>query len=138
MAPSRSVRRPRATASRPADPSGASLAARAGTPVLLALSMALSACVSADVPEAPPDDPVLVEGRVLYIANCVSCHGDDGGGGVGSKLNEGRLFDRYPDPAEQYAVVAEGRRAMPAFESKLTAAELDAVVRYTREVIAAS
>lgn len=99
-------------------------------------AIALSACVSGDVPAAPPDDPVLVEGQALYSSNCVNCHGTDGGGGVGSKLNGGRLTERYPDPADQLMIVAEGQRAMPAFAEKFSDSELEAVVRYTREIIA--
>ncbi len=104
--------------------------------MLSLVALSLSACVSGDVPAAPADDPVLVEGRALYSANCVNCHGTDGGGGVGSKLNGGRLVERYPDPAEQLLIVTEGRRAMPSFAEKLSADELEAVLRYTREIIA--
>ncbi|MDH3683792.1 MAG: cytochrome c [Acidimicrobiia bacterium] len=113
---------------------------RAGVvgPTLLALALAVSGCISGDVPAAPADDAELVTGRTLFAANCVNCHGSDGGGGRGSKLNEGRLIERYPDPADQFAIVADGRRAMPSFAGKLTDAELDAVVRYTREIIAES
>ena len=116
---------------------GAQSRARALTTVLLLMSaLSLRACVSGDVPAAPADDPVLVEGRSLYSANCVNCHGTDGGDGIGSKLNGGRLLERYPDPVEQFMIVAEGRRAMPSFSEKLSADELEAVVRYTREIIA--
>lgn len=99
-------------------------------------ALAITGCVAGDAPAAPADDEELVEGQQLYQANCVACHGTDGAGGRGSRLNGGRLIERYPDPAEQLAIVADGRRAMPGFSGRLSADELDAVLRYTREIIA--
>ncbi len=94
------------------------------------------ACAAGDIPEVPADDEQLVEGRALWATNCVNCHGSDGSGGVGTKLNDGALLDLYPTAEEQRLVVVEGRRAMPAFGDKFTDEELDAVLRYTREIIA--
>jgi cytochrome c oxidase subunit 2 len=105
--------------------------------VLVGLVCAVSVgCVAGDVPAAPADDAQLVEGRGLWTANCVNCHGTDGRGGVGTKLNDGELVRRLPDPDEQLRIVAEGQRAMPAFGEKFSDDELEAVVRYTREIIA--
>lgn len=108
---------------------------------LVALSFALAAvtaaCAAGDVPEVPAGDAQLVEGRALWAANCVNCHGSDGSGGVGTKLTGGALTELYPDPADQLQVVVEGRRAMPSFGDKFTDEELEAVLRYTREIIAA-
>lgn len=102
----------------------------------IALTVATAACAAGDVPEVPLDDAQLVEGRALWAANCVNCHGSDGSGGVGTKLTGGALTELYPDPADQHLVVVEGRRAMPSFGDKFTDEELEAVVRYTREIIA--
>ncbi len=99
-------------------------------PIVAAL--ALSACVG-DAPAVDGSDPVLVQGRQLYISNCIGCHGADGGGGTGSKLNEGTVVATYPDIADQIRLVAEGKNQMPAFSGKLSDAELEAVTRYTRE-----
>ena len=104
--------------------------------VTIAIASVTLACAAADVPEVPADDAQLVEGRALWASNCVNCHGSDGGGGVGTKLNEGALLELYPSADEQRQVVVEGRRAMPAFGAKFTDEELDAVLRYTREIIA--
>jgi mono/diheme cytochrome c family protein len=42
----------------------------------------------------------------------------------------------YPDVAAQIDVVTNGKGdGMPAFADKLTAGEIEAVVRYTREVL---
>ena len=109
---------------------------RTGSLVAIALVTAfiVSACTGR-APEVTVDDPVLIEGRELYISNCSACHGLGGGGGRGSKLNEGRLEQRLPDPADQIDVVANGRNDMPAFSGRLTESEIEAVVRYTREVL---
>ena len=98
------------------------------------------ACAADDVPEVPVAadgsvDPVLVAGRRVYIDRCASCHGNDGGGGRGSKLSDGLMIKRYPDTDEQARVVTDGVKAMPAFDEVLDAAQIEAVVRYTREVL---
>ena len=103
------------------------------------LGVVASACAS-DAPEVPlgPDgqpDPVLVEGREIYVARCANCHGGDGGGGRGPKLKDGAVVEAYPSPGDQAAVIVEGRDQMPAFQGQLTSAQVDAVVRYTREVL---
>ncbi len=100
----------------------------------------VGACAADDVPEVPVAadgsvDPVLVDGRRIYIDRCANCHGNDGGGGRGTKLSDGLMIRRYPDIDEQGRVVADGVRAMPAFDDVLDAAQILAVVRYTREVL---
>ena len=101
---------------------------------------AAGACAADDVPEVPVAadgsvDPVLVAGRRVYIDRCANCHGNDGGGGRGTKLSDGLMIGRYPDIDEQARIVADGVRAMPAFDEVLDAAQVLAVVRYTREVL---
>ena len=108
--------------------------------VFLALAVT-SGCGSASSPEvgAGPEgtpDPVLVAGRGVYVDRCSSCHDADGSGtGDGPRLNRGRLLQAYSDPAGAVSVVKEGRDRMPAFESVLTADEIDAVLRYINEVL---
>ena len=106
---------------------------------VFAACVILSACAG-ESPEVPlgPDgqpDPELAVGRDVYSRRCANCHGADGGGGTGPKLSEGEVIETYPDPADQREVIAEGRNAMPSFSGSLSSAELDAVVRYTREVL---
>jgi mono/diheme cytochrome c family protein len=93
-----------------------------------------------DPPEVPagPDgapDAELVLGREVYAARCASCHGESGGGGAGPSVRGERIVERYPDIADQIAVVADGRNGMPAFEDVLSPEQIEAVVRYTREVL---
>lgn len=72
-----------------------------------------------------------IDAQGLYAEHCADCHGNDGSGGVGSRL-AGVVGPRYPDPADQSAVVAEGRNTMPAFAKVLTPAEIAAITIYTR------
>ena len=108
--------------------------------VVVVMAAAVGACAVDDVPEVPvgPDgfpDPVLVAGRTAYIDRCANCHGNDGSGGRGTKLSEGRMLQRYPNVEDQVSVVTGGVRSMPAFEDVLDAEQILAVVRYTREVL---
>lgn len=96
-------------------------------------AMAITACSTADTPAAPTD-PVLAQGQQLYLANCASCHGRSGGGGLGPKLS-GIVAERYPNIADQEAVILNGRGSMPAFKTRFDQAQLDAVTRYTREAL---
>jgi mono/diheme cytochrome c family protein len=91
---------------------------------------------------APAASPAAVEaaggidGGQLYGARCAGCHGGDGSGGIGPRLAGGRVVTRFPDVAEQVAVVTDGRRGMPAFGPRLSAEEIAAIVEYTRTVLA--
>jgi len=42
---------------------------------------------------------------------------------------------RYPTVADQIDLVGEGRGSMPGFGGRYSSEELEAVVRYTREVL---
>ncbi len=75
----------------------------------------------------------LQVGERVFARNCASCHGRGGDGGMGPKLADGRVVERYPDPRDHREVVVEGRGAMPAWGDRLTDEEVDAVVRYERE-----
>ena len=71
-------------------------------------------------------------GAEVYAARCAGCHGSDGGGGVGPQLSDGKVVDAVPDMADEVAVVTDGRGRMPAFGDRISAAEIDQVVAYTR------
>jgi mono/diheme cytochrome c family protein len=94
-------------------------------------------------PEQPPAAPAAVveaaggvDGAAIFGDNCAGCHGGDGSGGIGPRLAGGRVVARYPDPADQIAVVTNGRGGMPAWGDKLTDEQIAAVVEYTRTVLA--
>lgn len=103
-------------------------------PALVVAVFLAAACV-APPPEVAVDDPELVEGREVYARNCSSCHGSDGGGGVGPKLDEGLVVEAYPDIKDQIDLIANGKGSMPAYVGRLTGEEMEAVSRYTREVL---
>ncbi len=111
---------------------------RPGALALVAALALLSGCSAADAPEVTNGDPVLEQGRDLWIRQCASCHGAAGAGGRGPALADGAVLAKYPDVADQITVVAEGLNAMPAFGGRFEPAEIEAVVRYTREVLNAS
>ncbi len=108
--------------------------------LLISALAAVGACAADDVPEVPvgPDgypDRELVAGRQVYIERCANCHGNDGSGGRGTRIADGRMVAQYPDIGAQVEIVAAGVRSMPAFAEVLDPAEIAAVVRYTREVL---
>ncbi len=70
-------------------------------------------------------------GSSIYAANCATCHGSDGQGGVGPAL-AGKVVDKFPDAADQVAVVTDGRGGMPSFGGDLTDEQIAQVVEYTR------
>ena len=84
-------------------------------------------------PDGKPD-PVLSLGRDVYGATCSNCHGSSGGGGTGPRL-AGTVVESYPEIVDQVAIVNDGRNSMPSFGGTLSPAEIEAVVRYTREVL---
>ena len=104
--------------------------------------LAVAGCNGDDVQAVAPEltsdqakDPELVEGEKIFEATCATCHGADGGGGVGFKLSEGDVAKRYPNIEYQITVVTDGRNLMLPFRGKLTADEIQSVVRYQREVL---
>jgi mono/diheme cytochrome c family protein len=84
-----------------------------------------------------PQKPVAVPksgrdtGQAIFATRCASCHGADGGGGFGPTL-AGVVVQRFPNIADQVAVVTNGRGSMPSFAGSLTPAQITAVVEYTR------
>lgn len=108
-------------------------------------------------PPAGANDP-LTMGQNIYAANCASCHGASGGGGVGPAFTGKALDKVFPDYKEQFAWVnigsakwpndtfgAEGKAptrsgaTMPGFgpegSSALSCEQIALVVRYEREVL---
>ncbi|MGH8957714.1 MAG: c-type cytochrome [Acidimicrobiia bacterium] len=81
-------------------------------------------------------DPIQDVGSRIYAARCSGCHGGAGQGLTGPRLAE-QMVERYPDPADQAAVVASGRNGMPAFGTRLSPEELAAVVEFTRSGLGA-
>lgn len=105
------------------------------TAVMLAV---LAASVSFAV--AAPD------GATIYMEKCKKCHGEKGEGNpkATEKLCKGVDPEKLKlDPiatktdAEVRKITAEGKDKMPAYQEKLTAEEIDAVVAYCRTLVPA-
>lgn len=108
---------------------------------VMVVVLALGGACAGEAPDVPlgPDgepDAELVAGRDVYQRRCAACHGSSGNGGTGPKLSDGEVVANFPDPADQRAIIADGKNGMPSFAGSLSTAELDAVVRYTRDVLA--
>lgn len=86
---------------------------------------------------APPvtedvDPDQAARGAEVYADSCDGCHGADGEGGFGPELAGGAVIAKYPDVADQIAVVTDGRGSMPSYADDLTPEDIAAVVAYTR------
>jgi mono/diheme cytochrome c family protein len=106
--------------------------------------VALGACGGGGTSKKPAPPPVtgaqatdrgLVQGRAVYAKFCVECHGLRGEGGIGPEIAGGRATRDFATPAQQADVVEHGRATMPGFQGTLSRAQIDAVVRYQREVL---
>ncbi|MFN2321440.1 MAG: c-type cytochrome [Trueperaceae bacterium] len=98
-----------------------------------------------DAPDAPDpaavataalEDPQqLIEvGATLYAANCALCHGSAGQGGVGPRLTGNA---RAGNEANVLSVIRYGRGAMPGFGATLAEPEIDVLVRWVGQELAA-
>jgi mono/diheme cytochrome c family protein len=106
----------------------------------IAGALAMGACTgsSPDVPLGPDGVPdgVLSVGRQVWGSSCAGCHGSNGQGGRGKKLNDGAVFDLHPEIETMIAVINAGKgRGMPSFSAQLEPSEIEAVARYVREVL---
>lgn len=66
-------------------------------------------------------------GASVFAANCATCHGPQGGGGVGPQLAGNR---RAANESNVRNAVQFGRGMMPGFQATLNADELEAVVQF--------
>lgn len=81
-------------------------------------------------PTAEPEAVVVaVDGGAVYQANCSGCHGASGEGGTSRSIaGIGQLLAANPDALT--GLVTNGGVNMPAFGSKLSPEEIDAVVTW--------
>ena len=73
-------------------------------------------------------------GAAIFASNCATCHGADGEGSLGPQL-AGKVAAKFPDVADQIAVVTNGRNGMPSFEGGLSKDQIQQVVEYTRTAL---
>ena len=77
------------------------------------------------------------DGAALYKAKCASCHDADGSGQgtMGKKMNLRDLGSpevQAQSDAELFAWTADGKAKMPAYKSKLSEEEINALVAHMR------
>jgi cytochrome c6 len=96
-------------------------------PMIGLLALTLSAFRS--TAETPADDQPSPLGRGLYEANCARCHGLDGAKGKwGARdLRKSRMND-----TAIAGQIRSGKGIMPAFEKKMSAQEIAAVLGYVK------
>ena len=127
-------------------------------PILAALPVWALVYAGAFVAPGEALDPELALGKQIYNTNCSGCHGGGGEGGTGRPL-AGQVLLTFPNKADHIAWVLNGSPAagtpygdpgrpggqrvaqtggfgaMPGFEGTLSEEEINAVVRYEREVL---
>lgn len=95
-----------------------------------------------NVTALPPPSPAAAtgvttpaDGAALFRSNCAGCHGADGGGGIGPQLKDGAVIKSFSTAADETDFVIKGGGGMPSFRDRLTQAELQAIVDFTRTTL---
>lgn len=103
---------------------------RPALPIVLAcVALAPFAGCSSDTSatDVTVDDETLQRGAELYTEFCASCHGAEGGGGVGPAISDGRAADRVGGVDELSDLIANGGEQMPGLGSRLTSDQIEAI-----------
>ena len=66
------------------------------------------------------------------MQRCVGCHAVNGSGIVGPDIRPDKVLEEYASAEAMEALVRDGLGEMPEFGSKLSDAEIAAVVAYVR------
>ena len=98
--------------------------------------IALSAFVLAPTALAGGSGP---DGAGLYKSKCAMCHGPDGAGqttmGKNMKLRDLRSADvQKQTDAALGTIIADGKGKMPGYKTKMTAADIQALVTFIRSI----
>lgn len=99
-------------------PFGSSLTAAEIEAIISYVESVVPAATTTTAPGTPPPPPP--SGQTVYANNCAACHGASGGDLIGRSLTKSQVS----------TVTNSGTTGMPAFSSKLTSAEVDAVSSY--------
>jgi mono/diheme cytochrome c family protein len=106
-------------------------------------SFAWGLAVLLDTPKPPPGAP---RAQQLYYALCAECHGVDGRGSwraalflirpgdLSDPVRMGPRSDEYLSNLIKHGGAPVGRPGMPAFGYHLSDADIEALVRYLREL----
>jgi mono/diheme cytochrome c family protein len=84
--------------------------------------------------------PAAADGAATYKAKCAMCHGADGKADtpVGKKMGAHDFASpevQKMTDAELIAITAKGKGKMPAYEKKLSDAEIKDVIAYVRQLV---
>ena len=95
-------------------------------------------------PAAAPSTDEFAHAREMYSKNCEACHGPKAEGGL-AKVDNKQI--KVPSLKAEHAMkhtdeqltkmITNGEEAMPSFKNKLTADEINLMVRYIRKVVQA-
>ncbi len=115
---------------------GVGAAVAAPAPALAVGADGAAATNGAAVAAAALEDPAqLVEvGATLFAANCAVCHGSAGQGGTGPRLTGNA---RAANEANVRSLVTFGRGIMPGFGATLADEEIEVLVRWVGQELAA-
>ena len=103
------------------------------TKVWSAIAVVAMLCLAASVSRAQD----VANGEKVYKAKCVACHGPDGkGDSAAGKATKARDFGSDEVKKESDAtwtdIIVKGKNKMPAYDKKITDAEVKDVVAYIR------
>jgi len=101
--------------------------------------LALVAAVVIAVVALPALADAGADGAALYKSKCAMCHGPDGSGqtpmGKSMKLKDLRSAEvQKLTDKELNALISDGKGKMPAYKTKMSQAEIDAVVGFIRSI----
>jgi len=92
-----------------------------------------SAAANIDVSEMKPvtDDQAIAQGQEIYISYCSSCHGQQGGGGIGPNLTD-RYWIHGGSFQDIYATIKNGvpQKGMISWEGQLSPTQMQNVSSY--------
>ena len=103
--------------------------------IVLALALLAQAAIPAPAPIAGPRTP-----QQNWEERCIACHGEDGKAGTkkGRELKAKDFtrpkWQKHTTDQEIVEAITNGipKKKMPAFKDKLSAAEIDGLVKYVR------
>jgi cytochrome c6 len=106
--------------------------------IVAAAMLTLILISAVPAPQAAAGGSSAGDAEALYAKQCARCHGEDGRG----ETTMGKKFDLkdLADPevqklsdAEIRRIIADGEGKMPGFSKKLSADEIDSLVKYVRK-----
>jgi len=101
--------------------------------IFICFSIAAFSCsapkpeTQAEPPVAPQNMPRTDVGKTIFGEKCIVCHGADGTAGIAHAAN---LQTSGIDSLSVTHTVTHGKNAMPAFDSQLSAGEIEQVTAY--------